>query len=160
LAFWTGGDVGQMDRLFRQSGLMRDKWDEVHFADGSTYGEKTLERAVTRVDEFYEPSTTTSGSPPNPRERGGPPGAETAGEQSTAGMTSREHREQRLLGLLDRLEARIAVLEAENDELREELAWRRSESERREEPTEQPSDDEPSGSVSRWAWLPARFRKS
>lgn len=28
LAFWTGGDKEQMDRLFRQSGLMRAKWDE------------------------------------------------------------------------------------------------------------------------------------
>lgn len=24
-AFWCGGDIEQMDRLFRQSGLMRDK---------------------------------------------------------------------------------------------------------------------------------------
>lgn len=28
LAFWCGGDQEQMDRLFRQSCLMRDKWDE------------------------------------------------------------------------------------------------------------------------------------
>jgi putative DNA primase/helicase len=27
LAFWCGRDIGQMDRLFRQSGLMRDKWN-------------------------------------------------------------------------------------------------------------------------------------
>ena len=27
MAFWCGGDIEQMDRLFRQSGLMRDKWD-------------------------------------------------------------------------------------------------------------------------------------
>ncbi|HRS66798.1 MAG TPA: DNA primase, partial [Spirochaetia bacterium] len=27
LAFWSGKDKAQMDRLFRQSGLMRDKWD-------------------------------------------------------------------------------------------------------------------------------------
>ena len=52
LAFWTGGDATQMDRLFRESGLYRRKWDEVHYADGSTYGEKTVERAIettTRV---------------------------------------------------------------------------------------------------------------
>jgi len=54
LAFWTGGDRSQIDRLFRQSGLMREKWDAVHYADGSTYGEKTIERAVGTVDEFYD----------------------------------------------------------------------------------------------------------
>ncbi|MFP9193305.1 hypothetical protein ACLI4Q_16875 [Natrialbaceae archaeon A-CW1-1] len=55
LAFWTGGSQMQMDRLFRQSGLIRAKWDDVHYADGSTYGEKTLERAIAATDEFYEP---------------------------------------------------------------------------------------------------------
>lgn len=56
LAFWTGGDPRQMDTLFRDSGLMREKWDEQHFADGSTYGEKTIERAVSGTSEFYEPA--------------------------------------------------------------------------------------------------------
>ena len=27
LAFWTGRDANQVDRLFRASGLMREKWD-------------------------------------------------------------------------------------------------------------------------------------
>jgi len=53
LAFWTGGDAASMDQLFRQSGLMRDKWDTVHYADGSTYGEKTVQRAIGLTDEFY-----------------------------------------------------------------------------------------------------------
>ncbi len=55
LAFWTGGEASQLDRLFRESGLMRGKWDEQHYADGSTYGEKTIERAVAGTSEFYEP---------------------------------------------------------------------------------------------------------
>ncbi|WP_425487806.1 hypothetical protein [Natronomonas salina] len=55
LAFWTGGDAMQMDRLFRQSGLYRGKWNEVHYGDGSTYGEKTVERAIETTTEFYEP---------------------------------------------------------------------------------------------------------
>jgi primase-polymerase (primpol)-like protein len=53
LAFWTGGNTSYMDDLFRQSGLMRDKWDTVHYADGSTYGEKTIERAVLLTNDFY-----------------------------------------------------------------------------------------------------------
>jgi primase-polymerase (primpol)-like protein len=55
LAFWTAGDASRLDRLFRQSGLMRSKWDEVHYADGSTYGEKTVARACRRVTDHYEP---------------------------------------------------------------------------------------------------------
>jgi len=55
LAFWSGGDQKQMDRLFRQSGLLREKWDEVHYADGSTYGEKTIERAVENTSIFTAP---------------------------------------------------------------------------------------------------------
>jgi len=54
-----------MDRLFRQSGLARDKWDEVHYADGSTYGEKTLERAIARTDDVYTPPGTADASPPS-----------------------------------------------------------------------------------------------
>src|SRR5262249_34181562 len=44
LAFWTGGDPDQMDRLFRRSGLMREKWDELHGA--SRYGEQTIQTAI------------------------------------------------------------------------------------------------------------------
>jgi primase-polymerase (primpol)-like protein len=53
LAFWTGRDSQRTDKLFRRSGLLRAKWDEVHYADGSTYGEKTVDRACKRVGETY-----------------------------------------------------------------------------------------------------------
>ena len=55
LAFWTGCESRRVDRLFRQSGLYRDKWDAVHYADGSTYGDKTVERAIANTDEVYTP---------------------------------------------------------------------------------------------------------
>ncbi|WP_254761527.1 hypothetical protein [Natrinema marinum] len=61
LAFWTGGHAVQMDRLFRRSRLDRPKWSEVHYADGSTYGEKTIARAISHTSEFYEPSRTGQG---------------------------------------------------------------------------------------------------
>lgn len=54
LAFWTGGDESRIDRLFRQSNLYRGKWNDVHYADGSTYGERTVERAIAMTSEFYE----------------------------------------------------------------------------------------------------------
>jgi len=53
LAFWTGKDRERVDRLFRQSGLMRDKWDNRHHASGATYGEETLTRALDTVEEGY-----------------------------------------------------------------------------------------------------------
>ena len=56
LAFWCGGDIEQMDRLFRQSGLMRDKWDRPQ--SGSTYGWLTLEKAVRNCTAFYSPVLT------------------------------------------------------------------------------------------------------
>lgn len=46
LAFWVGPDPDRIDRLFRRSALMRRKWDEKHAADGATYGELTVHRAL------------------------------------------------------------------------------------------------------------------
>jgi putative DNA primase/helicase len=47
LSYWTGNDAAQVDHLFRQSGLYRPKWDEVHAADGRSYGELTINAATT-----------------------------------------------------------------------------------------------------------------
>lgn len=46
LAFWTGGNVARVERLFRLSALFRDKWNERHAADGRTYGQVTAQKAV------------------------------------------------------------------------------------------------------------------
>jgi primase-polymerase (primpol)-like protein len=45
LAFWTRGDVGRIDGLFRASGLMRPKWDARR--GGQTYGAETIASALT-----------------------------------------------------------------------------------------------------------------
>jgi len=55
LAFWTGGDEQRIDSLFRDSGLMRDKWDEQRGTQ--TYGEMTVEKAVSDQTEFYDPDS-------------------------------------------------------------------------------------------------------
>lgn len=55
LAFWAGKNKEQMDRLFRQSALFRAKWDEKHHANGDTYGEETLNKAVEATDSVYSP---------------------------------------------------------------------------------------------------------
>jgi len=53
LAFWTQCNSSQMDSIFRQSGLMRDKWDERHGAD--TYGNITIHKAIVDCSKVYEP---------------------------------------------------------------------------------------------------------
>lgn len=53
LAFWTGKDAALMDALFRESGLMRPKWDEKHFADGRTYGQEVINKAISGCQEVY-----------------------------------------------------------------------------------------------------------
>ncbi|EKS8366787.1 DNA primase [Bacillus cereus] len=48
LAFWTGKSATRMDSMFRESGLMRDKWDVIHFSDtNETYGERTIATAIS-----------------------------------------------------------------------------------------------------------------
>lgn len=51
LAFWTGNNPAQIDSIFRQSGLMRDKWDERH--GDLTYGEMTINKAIQGTTETY-----------------------------------------------------------------------------------------------------------
>lgn len=51
MAFYTGPCPEQLDRLFRRSRLMRDKWDETR--GGETYGERTIRMALETRDEYY-----------------------------------------------------------------------------------------------------------
>ena len=53
LAFWCGKNESQMDRIFRNSGLMRDKWDKKRGSE--TYGNITIEKACASCNEVYEP---------------------------------------------------------------------------------------------------------
>lgn len=148
LAFWTGGDGQQIDRLFRESGLLRGKWDEQHFADGSTYGEKTIERVLETTDEVYEPGSSqhdNSGSPNVTDDGGDSPGDESANTSDTAARESAQssnsdhpsttvaqdspsdnlpENDAELLELVDRLQVQVERLEHENQRLRSELEAR------------------------------------
>jgi FtsZ-binding cell division protein ZapB len=140
LAFWTGGDRMQMEQLFRQSGLFREKWDEVHYADGSTYGEKTIERAIATTSEFYDPDAGDDAADPH-----GPPDEVTAGGTPDDADRSRAYLAEKnrlLTKRVDELEAtleqkteRIDTLEAEVERLTDELAARDRE-------TEQPQNEQ------------------
>ena len=53
LAFWTSKNKEQMDRIFRNSGLMRDKWLR------DDYREATLNKALMITKEVYNPEPDT-----------------------------------------------------------------------------------------------------
>jgi putative DNA primase/helicase len=53
LAFWTGRNAALMDEIFRNSGLMRDKWDRRQ--SGSTYGALTIRKACEQCENVYQP---------------------------------------------------------------------------------------------------------
>lgn len=54
LAFWTGGDQKWMDRLFRDSAMVRDKW-----LDRPDYRQRTMGKAVQECEEFYDPDSSS-----------------------------------------------------------------------------------------------------
>lgn len=47
LVFWCGGDTKRVDRLFRRSGLMRDKWDRK--TGDASYGDRTVRAAIQGI---------------------------------------------------------------------------------------------------------------
>lgn len=59
LAFWAGRDAIRMDRIFRQSGLYREKWDR-NARSGETYGQGTINRAIAACTEIYDPIAAKS----------------------------------------------------------------------------------------------------
>ena len=52
LTFYCGHDAARIDRLFRTSGLMRDKWDEPR--PGGTYGSTSIDNAIETVTVFWQ----------------------------------------------------------------------------------------------------------
>ena len=52
-AFYTGNDPEQIDRLMRQSGLYRDKWER------NDYRNWTITKALADLDEFYTPKNNS-----------------------------------------------------------------------------------------------------
>ena len=53
LAFWCGNVEEQIDRIFRSSGLMREKWDRR--TGDATYGQITIRNAVSTNSTIYLP---------------------------------------------------------------------------------------------------------
>jgi putative DNA primase/helicase len=80
LAFWTGNDPDRIDRLFRSSGLYREKWDR------DNYGEKTIANVLG--GDVYTPATKRpelsrgSDSPDSPTGSLGTGGGNGVGESA------------------------------------------------------------------------------
>ncbi len=53
LAFWCGGDAEQMEQIYRESGLYREKWEREDYSNG------TIQRALMYVSDFYKPFDIT-----------------------------------------------------------------------------------------------------
>ena len=63
IAFWTGKDAVQMDRMFRASGLMTPAWD----VEGpmGTYGKATIDLVIKEcADVYHSSSASRRGNPP------------------------------------------------------------------------------------------------
>ena len=70
LAFWTAKDESQIDSLFRQSGLMRPKWDEIH--GNAPYGATTIRNACNATKKVYTAKKSeSSDTTPDIFEQGG-----------------------------------------------------------------------------------------
>lgn len=55
LAFYAQKDANRMDEIFRHSGMFRKKWDEIHYSDGRTYGNKSIEDAINNTHKIFTP---------------------------------------------------------------------------------------------------------
>ena len=55
LGFWCGPDIGRIERLMRQSGLARPKWDR-----HSGYLDRTISNALKGRTDFYSPNRKRS----------------------------------------------------------------------------------------------------
>jgi len=56
LAFWTDRDRARIDRLFRRSGLCRDKW-----TGREDYRQRTIHTALDGVSDVYDPDRDNTG---------------------------------------------------------------------------------------------------
>ncbi|SFT10331.1 hypothetical protein SAMN04488556_0151 [Halostagnicola kamekurae] len=160
LAFWTGGDHARVDRLFRQSGLLREKWDDVHYGDGSTYGEKTIERAIANTSEFYDPDTREDSSEASSREsESSTTNNRNEPAQNHAYMVEKNRllsdRVDNLEAALEEKDERIAELETTNEALRETLSDYQEELERRDQASD-PEVGETSTEEGNSIWTRAR----
>jgi len=138
LAFWSGGDQAQVDRLVRRSGLLRTKWDEVHFRDGATYGEKTVERAIAGTTEYYSPGETASPTDSHSSAAA----ADTQVVLTDERLQRIEARERVRLRTIERLETEVTELTTQTERLEAQLEQERAHRRRLERQRDDESTEE------------------
>ena len=57
LAYYCRKDPQQMDRVGRLSGRYREKWERKHYADGRTYIQGAIDKAIEGCHDVWEPSS-------------------------------------------------------------------------------------------------------
>lgn len=68
LAYWANYDAATIDRLFRRSQLMRDKWDKIHDPAGNrTYGQMTIDKALAGKTPRTPNASSSVGTTPGPQ---------------------------------------------------------------------------------------------
>jgi uncharacterized small protein (DUF1192 family) len=98
---------------------MRPKCDRVHFSDGATYGERTIDRAIRATDEFYDGGDDQWQlfEKSNGTDRDGAIDHSDASAVVDDGVVS--------AAVVAELRERLETLEKENERLRDELATAR-----------------------------------
>ena len=119
LGFWTGGHPERMDRLFRDSGLYRGKWDRVHFANGATYGDVCIARTLLTIDDYYTPPTGRERSTPDDRDENL---GETALSEEPGHNTGSDPVDTDAVDDARRLAAKVQRQQRDLDEKRERIA--------------------------------------
>jgi primase-polymerase (primpol)-like protein len=122
LAFWTGGDPERMDRLFRDSGLYREKWDRRHYGNGATYGKVCIARTLLKLDDYYDsPSkSTTESETPTPEEQPPPSVSQPSVDDESAIAHA-----QRLATEVQQQERELAARQERIHELEAQVQWYR-----------------------------------
>ncbi|WP_435156788.1 phage NrS-1 polymerase family protein [Haladaptatus sp. DFWS20] len=114
-----------MDRQIRRLGLHCEKWDAVHSGDGRTYGEITIERAVSVSSDFHslhddgvEGSTETDSCTDDNLATTMPMAESTKVVTTDDGAVSLHERERARIETITKLERTLRALESENERLR------------------------------------------
>ncbi|MEM1008630.1 MAG: DUF5906 domain-containing protein, partial [Myxococcota bacterium] len=82
LCFYTAGNADLIDAVFRQSALMRDKWDSKRGKE--TYGQRTITKAIAAWDgNSYKDHQKEASAQPKPTPKTQPIHAETPPDQNT-----------------------------------------------------------------------------
>jgi primase-polymerase (primpol)-like protein len=122
LAFWTGGDPERMDQLFRESGLMREKWDRRHYGNGAKYGEVCVARSLLQVDDYYDPPPESNTGPDIPTPENRPPPSVPQPEENDESAIAHA---QRLATKVQQQERELAAQRERIHELEAQRQWYR-----------------------------------